>query len=179
METQTLYQKTILFSAEKHKDQKVPGTDLTYLIHLSDVAMEILIACIHSGDLDPSFAVQLALLHDTIEDTDTTFEEIKNEFGVEVAMGVDALSKKDFPTKNESMKDSLKRIKQQPKEVWAVKLADRITNLQKPPDHWNNEKKLIYMKEAELILKELAEGNKYLVERLKKEINKYKKYLSV
>ena len=44
MDIQTLYQKTILFAAEKHKTQKVPGTDLTYIVHLSDVAMEILIA---------------------------------------------------------------------------------------------------------------------------------------
>jgi len=37
LDTQTLYQKTILFAAEKHKAQKVPGTDLTYLVLLSDV----------------------------------------------------------------------------------------------------------------------------------------------
>lgn len=177
METQTLYQKTILFAAEKHKDQKFPGTDLTYLIHLSDVAMEILIACNHSEDLNRSFAVQLALLHDSIEDTETTFEEIKNEFGLEVALGVNALTKKDFSTKNESMTDSLKRIKKQPNEVWAVKLADRIANLQKPPAHWTNEKKIIYMNEAELILKELCEGNNYLSERLEKQIENYKIYI--
>ena len=44
MDIQTLYQKTILFAAEKHKTQKVPVTDLTYLVHLSDVPMEVLIA---------------------------------------------------------------------------------------------------------------------------------------
>ena len=52
MDIQTLYQKTILFAAEKHKTQKVPGTDLTYLVHLSDVAMEILIASNYTGGMD-------------------------------------------------------------------------------------------------------------------------------
>lgn len=173
MDTQTLYQKTILFAAEKHKTQKVPGTDLTYLVHLSDVAMEILIASNNTAGMDLSFAVQLALLHDTIEDTETTFEEIENNFGSKVASGVKALTKDTSLPKRDSMIDSLIRIKLQPKEVWAVKLADRITNLQKPPGHWNNEKKLIYLKEAELILNELSEGNIFLAERLRIKIKNY------
>jgi (p)ppGpp synthase/HD superfamily hydrolase len=51
------------------------------------------------------------------------------------------------------MLDSLNRTKQLPKEVWAVKLADRITNLQTPPAHWSFEKKIEYIKEAEIISK--------------------------
>jgi (p)ppGpp synthase/HD superfamily hydrolase len=39
------------------------------------------------------------------------------------------------------MLDSLNRTKQLQKEVWAVKLADRITNLQTPPTHWDTVKK--------------------------------------
>lgn len=178
MDIQTLYQKTILFAAEKHKTQKVPGTDLTYLVHLSNVAMEVLIASNYTAGMDLSFAVQLALLHDTIEDTETTFEEIETNFGSRVATGVNALTKNACLPKRDSMIDSLKRIKQHPKEVWAVKLADRITNLQKPPGHWNNEKKLTYLKEAELILNELSEGNIYLAERLRIQNKDYKKFVS-
>lgn len=88
METQTLYQQTILFASEKHKTQKVPGTDLNYLVHLSNVAMEVLIASSYSEKMDRSLAVQLALLHDTIEDTETTFEELENKFDSFVANGV-------------------------------------------------------------------------------------------
>ena len=43
--------------------------------------------------MDRSLAIQLALLHDTIEDTKTTYEEIQNLFGSIVADGVKALTK--------------------------------------------------------------------------------------
>ena len=46
------------------------------------------------------------------------------------------------------MADSLARIKQQPKEVWLVKLADRSANLGKPPHYWSAEKILAYRQEA-------------------------------
>lgn len=64
------------------------------------------------------------------------------------------------------MIDSLNRIMQQPKEVWAVKLSDRITNLQKHPDCWTEDKKITFVEEAELFLDELSEGNSFLAERL-------------
>ena len=44
MEIQTLYQEAIKFATAKHleENQKLPGTDLPYVVHLSNVAMEIL-----------------------------------------------------------------------------------------------------------------------------------------
>jgi guanosine-3',5'-bis(diphosphate) 3'-pyrophosphohydrolase len=44
MDIQTLYQEAIKFATVKHRNQKVPGTDLSYVVHLSDVAMEIFMA---------------------------------------------------------------------------------------------------------------------------------------
>ena len=58
-------------------------------------------------------------------------------------------------------------------EVWAVKLADRITNLQPPPPHWDNDRKISYRQEAGLILHELKEGNEFLVKRLVEKIEEY------
>jgi GTP diphosphokinase / guanosine-3',5'-bis(diphosphate) 3'-diphosphatase len=56
--------------------------------------------------------VHCALFHDSIEDTNTSYNDIKNDFGKEVADGVLALTKNfDLPTKSEQMKDSLQRIK--------------------------------------------------------------------
>ncbi len=92
MQIQEKYQKAIKFAGEKHKNQKVPGTESYYLLHLSNVAMEILIAS-NNENFDTEFALQLALLHDTIEDTETTFEEIKEQFGEKVAYSVLALTK--------------------------------------------------------------------------------------
>ena len=74
------------------------------------------------------------------------------------------------------MMDSLQRIKKLPYEVWAVKMADRITNLQKPPSHWDNEKKKKYRAEAQVILDELGTGNVFLAERLRLLIEDYRKY---
>ncbi len=145
MIVQTLYQRAILFAARKHKDSGnvITGTDLPYLVHVCNVAMEIFIAASQTTDFNLGFAIQVALLHDTLEDTSTTFEELQELFGIDVAQGVLALSKSDsFRPKEDQMMDCLLRIKNQSKEVWAVKLADRITNLQPPPVKWDALKRL-------------------------------------
>jgi len=178
MEVQNQYQKAIIFATSKHmeKGQKVPGTDMPYVVHLSNVAMEIIIAASNSDNFKLDFAVQVALLHDTIEDTSTKIEELENKFGTEIAQAVSALTKnKDLP-KDQQMQDSLTRIKYLPLEVWAVKLADRITNLQAPPPYWDNQKIINYQNEARTILKELKAGNKFLALRLETKITEYKKY---
>jgi (p)ppGpp synthase/HD superfamily hydrolase len=87
---------------------------------------------------------------------------------------VQALSKDKKLEKNLQLADSLKRIMNQPKEVAIVKLADRITNLQKPPAHWTIEKKKEYLKQANNIHKQLASSNKYLANRLQQKIEDYK-----
>ena len=147
MDVQTAYQKTIIFATLKHleNNQTIGDSNLPYVIHLSNVAMEILIASNHTADFDLYYATQVALLHDTLEDTNTTFEELEREFGIEVAEGVSALTKNDHLPKEEKMLDSLNRISKQRKEVWAIKLADRITNLQKPPKSWDNLKRINYV----------------------------------
>jgi (p)ppGpp synthase/HD superfamily hydrolase len=79
----------------------------------------------------------MALLHNVIEGTRKTYNYVQSNFGLEVAEGVQALTKRTiFSTKEVRMKDSLSRIKNQPIEIWMVKIADRITNLQPPPAHW-------------------------------------------
>lgn len=168
MNTQTLYQQAIQFAATKHqeKGQLVPGTNLPYIVHLSNVAMEILMTAANTSNFKTGLALQVALLHDTIEDTATTKEELIRYFGTEVAEGVQAVTKNPLLPKDQQMADSLQRIQQQPKEVWAVKLADRITNLQPPPSHWDKAKKTAYLNEAKVIYDELQEGNEYLAKRL-------------
>ena len=180
MEAQTLYQEAIKFATAKHleKEQKVPGTDLPYVVHLSNVAMEIIIASSNSDNFNLGFAVQVALLHDTIEDTSTDFSELENKFGVEIAKSVSALTKSSELPKEQQMQDSLTRIKKLQSEVWAIKLADRITNLQPPPPHWDKEKKIKYQKEARIILSELKDGNDFLAKRLEKKIEEYGNYIN-
>ncbi len=172
-------QKAWNFASHAHNGQLVPGTEIPYLNHLGNVAMEAMAAVAHNNEIkDPGLLIICAILHDTIEDTAITYDEVKKEFGAAVANGVSALSKnKTLPSKTEQMNDSLERIRQQPKEVWMVKLSDRITNLQPPPTHWNKEKIKKYQNEAMLILEKLGEANQLLAKRLQLKINNYNQYL--
>ena len=172
--TQELYQKAMKFAGEKHSAQKVPGTNANYLLHISNVAMEVIYAYTYEKSFDIDFAIQIAILHDTIEDTDADFAEIKAKFGEQIAHGVQALTKNEnLETKEERMLDSLDRINKLPKEIGLVKIADRITNLQPPPKHWSKDKVIKYCKEAKLIASHLKDKNAYLNQRLIKKIEEY------
>ena len=75
-ELQQAYQEAIRFAGERHADQTMPASKASYLVHLSNVAMEVILAAKHSSAFDLEFAVQVALLHDVLEDTSTSFEEV-------------------------------------------------------------------------------------------------------
>ncbi len=124
--------------------------------------MEILMAAPQSGDFNTALAVQAALLHDTVENTETLLSEIEQQFGKETADAVDALTKNETLPEEEQIPDSVQRIKRLSKEVWAVKLADRITNLMPPPGDWNQQKIRQYADVSRYILDELGEANEYL-----------------
>ena len=79
---QTIYQETIAFAALKHGNQKMP-TGLPCVVHLSKVAMEVFMTHKKEPNFNIDLAIQLALLHDVLEDT----------FGNLVATGVLALTK--------------------------------------------------------------------------------------
>ncbi len=174
---QEKYQNAIRFAGYWHKDQKMPSSEISYIVHISNVAMEILLAYFEEPCFDIDFAVQLALLHDVLEDTDCSIEDLMHEFGKKITDAVSALSKnKAISNKQERMADSLRRIQNQPVETAMVKLADRITNLQKPPVHWKKEKIRSYQQEAQLIYDQLKDSNQHLAARLRMNIEAYKMY---
>jgi (p)ppGpp synthase/HD superfamily hydrolase len=175
--SQDKYIETFRFAAEKHNGQVFPGTDWPYLVHISMVSMEIIAALNHEPDLNGDLALQVAILHDIIEDTDTTYNELQLKFGQKVADGVLSLTKDKSIEKHDQMFDSLRRIKMQSQEIWMVKLADRITNLQPPPSHWNNAKKTKYLKQAGLIYDELNDASDYLSKRLEEKTSIYQGYI--
>lgn len=176
--TQEIYQKAMKFAGEKHSDQKVPGSNSNYLLHLANVAMEVLMAYQFENNFDLNYAIQVAILHDTIEDTTADFEEVKSVFGEKIAEAVQALTKNEkLTSKEDRMKDSLERINKLQKEVGLVKLADRITNLQKPPKHWTKDKIQKYQEEARFILERLKGKNDYLHDRLGRKIKEYESNL--
>lgn len=161
------------FAAQVHNAQRVPGSDQPYLKHLGMVAMEVFGAHAIQPVGDLSLAVRCAILHDTIEDQDVLHAELVERFSQVVADGVLALSKSPDLPKAEAMADSLRRIQAQPREVWCVKLADRISNLHTVPGHWTPEKCATYRAEAQQILDALGSAHAVLAERLAAKIAAY------
>lgn len=178
---QDLYVTAWDFASAAHKGQEyngpVEGEKVDYINHVGSVAMETCWALIAEPGRNGNLAVQCALLHDVIEDTQYTYDDILEQFGEAVADGVLALTK--FPQvgdKQAQMRDSLERIKQQPKEVWIVKLADRITNLSPPPWYWKTEKMMRYRDEAQVIHDALGSASNCLAQRLQNKITQYDQY---
>ena len=175
--SQDRYVEAYWFAAEAHSRQPLPGTNLPYIVHPSLVSMEIIAALDVEPGRDEDLAVLCALLHDVIEDGGKTFEEIKVKFGEPVAKGVLALSKDESLPKGLQLDDSLERIRQQPHEIWMVKMADRIANLRPPPHFWTAEKIAGYREEAVRIHRALREASQLLAGRLLRKIDDYGKFL--
>lgn len=168
------YNKALFFAQKAHQNQKMKyPSDAPYILHCVGVASTALVASENDSthNLDRNLIAQVALLHDTLEDTSTCFGELKKEFGDSVAKGVLALTKNENLTSYESMQDSINRIKQQPIEIAIVKLADRTFNLRCRVPSWSHEKQLSYIEEGKLILKELGYSSEFLSEKLQSNID--------
>lgn len=173
-----LYLEAIRFAAERHAGQLVPGSGLPYVVHIASVATEVMGALAREPSAHADLAVACAVLHDTVEDTPTTADEIAARFGADVAAGVTALSKNPALPKAARMADSLDRIRAQPREVWLVKLADRIVNLGPPPSTWPADKRRAYQAEARDIHLALADASPYLAARLDARIAAYGAFIA-
>ncbi|MCL1890146.1 MAG: HD domain-containing protein [Desulfovibrionaceae bacterium] len=169
-----LPQKSWMFAVRKHHGQVWPGSDLPYLTHIGAVLLEIIPAVQASPSLDASLAICCALLHDTLEDTETSAAELEENFNEAIVAGVLALTKNTNLPPEEAMRDSLARIRRQPPEIWMVKLADRTANLSQVPAHWDSSRCLAYAREAEFILEALGSASELLSERLLARINTWK-----
>lgn len=165
-------------AARAHDGQKYggasPGEQIEYLKHIGGVGLEVMQALHHHPEADAELAIACALLHDTVEDSEITLEYLFDQFGSAIAAGVSALTKNaSLKNKEEAMLDSLHRIKEQPPEVWMVKMADRIINLTHPPYYWNADKIAAYRAEAQLIHEHLHSASAYLGQRLQHKIDTY------
>lgn len=179
--SQDIYNETLKIAAHLHGDQLTPGGH-PYVVHLASVAMEVMAAIAPEGLTlaEADLAIQCALLHDTLEDTDAAEDQLRDQFHLseDVIAGVKALTKDEtLPEKRAMMTDSLERLLRQPRTVQMVKLADRITNMFAPPAHWTVEKAAAYRDEAEQIRAALAPASAFLAERLKGKIDAYAQYL--
>ena len=172
------YTKAWNLASKAHQNQKLLGSNLPYITHIGTVVIEAMSAISLSSIDNPNLLILCAILHDVLEDTEVPYKEIRGEFGPEVADGVLALTKnKSLPTKFEQLTDTINRIKQQPKEISMVKLADRISNLQPPPELWSEKKINNYLQDSIFIYENLGDSNEYLSNRLLEKIYYYKSNL--
>ena len=167
-----LYHETLHFAAGAHEGQYVSGHNYSFVVHLVGVCNEALRASLIEP-ADSNLIMQCSLLHDTLQDTPVTLNILNDRFGNEVAEGVLALTKQE----GEPYTEYLKKIMRQKKEIWMVKLADRIWNMYEPPEHWDMEKRKDYREEAREILETLRIGSPYLAARLSDKIYAYSRYL--
>lgn len=171
-----LYVRAVRFAALAHGPQKMPGLEVPYIAHPCQVAAEVILALQKEPHDAPDLAVACALLHDVVEDTSVRLDAIEKEFGPTIAKGVSALTKDSALPKERQMKDSLARIVVQPQEIWMVKLADRVSNLDQPPHYWTKEKCRAYRVEAETILEILGAASAVLSARLEERMRDYRRF---
>ena len=168
-----LYARALWFAAAAHGEQRVPGNGFPYVVHLAMVTHELSGALAADPSLDAALAVPVALLHDVLEDTETAPAAVQTAFGDAVLAGVLALSKNGALPKEQRLADSLRRIREAPREIWIVKLADRTANLLPPPKDWTAAKAAGYRDEAQQILSALGEASAHQAARLADRIARY------
>ena len=123
-----IIRKAYDYSLEHHKGQSRASGE-PYLAHPLEVA-----GILAELKLDPT-AIAAALLHDSVEDTTVTTEDIKKEFGEQVALlveGVTKISKIDFATREERQAENLRKMilaMVDDIRVVLIKLADRLHNM--------------------------------------------------
>lgn len=111
-----------LFAKDKHRNQKYGNEP--YHKHLEAVVTRLKGIGITDEDV-----LCAAWLHDTIEDTGTTFDEIYQRFGRNTAVMVSSLSKDNKLAKSEKERQYIKQLKNAPTEAQLIKLCDISSNL--------------------------------------------------
>lgn len=115
----------IQFAARAHRGQVRKANGVPYIVHpLGAARLLIEYGCTHEE------AVVAAILHDVVEDTDATLEELRVEFGSTVADFVEALSEPDKSAPWEARKrHTIHTLKEAPQAVLLVSCADKLDNL--------------------------------------------------
>jgi GTP diphosphokinase / guanosine-3',5'-bis(diphosphate) 3'-diphosphatase len=127
----------LAFAAHKHRDQRRKNLEASpYINHPIDLANILW----NEGGVEKPEVIAAALLHDTIEDTDTTPEELRERFGGKVAAIVDEVTDDKSLEKLERKQLQVTHAPTLSREAKLVKLADKISNLRdmaaSPPATW-------------------------------------------
>ena len=150
------------FAAQKHVSQRRKGEAAEpYMNHLTEVA-ELVAQATGGEDID---ALVAAILHDTIEDTETTSEELRAAFGPHVAQLVmEVTDDKSLPSKERKAL----QVEHASHASWGaqiIKIADKTANLRSlaasPPD-WPKERRAEYIAWARRVVDGCRNANLWL-----------------
>jgi guanosine-3',5'-bis(diphosphate) 3'-pyrophosphohydrolase len=162
------------FAAEKHRFQTRKNKDKTpYISHPIGVAYNVMSV----GEVRDVDVIIGALLHDTVEDTQTTFEEIENKFGKRTASLVREVT--DDRSLAMETRKRMQVISASQKSIGAaqIKLADKLFNLNdlmnNTPEDWTQARIDGYYEWAQAIVDRLPKANEKLHEAVEDIINTY------
>ena len=163
---EVMLDKVLEFATAAHGDQKRKYTGDPYINHPIAVA-EIVKTVPHTDEM-----IAAALLHDVVEDTHVTIDQIANKFGDKVAELVGWLTDISRPEDgNRAFRKSIDRdhSADAPAEAQTIKLADLIHNsisiAEHDPNFWK-----VYKEEKIELLKVLTKGDKSLMVRAQQQI---------
>ena len=154
------------FAARKHRDQrrkdKRASPYINHPIQLAKVLWE------EGGVADP-VAIAAALLHDTIEDTETSLQELRGDFGDEIADIVLEVTDVKWIKKSLRKRLQVARARHASERAKLVKLADKIVNLRDvaahPPASWSLERRREYFDWAKEVIDRLRGAHPELERR--------------
>jgi guanosine-3',5'-bis(diphosphate) 3'-pyrophosphohydrolase len=133
----TLVLRATSFAARKHRNQRRKGEEASpYINH--PIAVATILA--DEAGVDDPLVLAAALLHDTVEDTDTTLEELEDAFGPQIAAIVAEMTDDKTLPKAERKRLQIEHAPLLSAQAKLVKLADKIANLRDmnaaPPVDW-------------------------------------------
>ena len=156
-ESRSLIVRALDFAAEKHRDQRRKDAEASPYINHPIALANVLV---NEGGVTDPVVICAALLHDTVEDTETTFEELEEEFGKAIAGVVREVT--DDPTLPRAERKA-QQVEHAPHASHAarlVKLADKICNLRDmmghPPDGWDLARRIEYFEWAKRVVDNIA-----------------------
>ena len=141
------------FAADRHRDQRRKGLDRSpYINHPIQVAETLATV----GGVDDVVTLQAAVLHDVVEDTETTLHEIEARFGAEVRAVVEEVTDDRALSKAERKQLQVERTSGLSERARQVRLGDKICNVTdlglNPPDGWDLERRREYLDWTERVI---------------------------
>ncbi|MCB9879207.1 MAG: HD domain-containing protein [Planctomycetes bacterium] len=128
------------YAARQHRDQRRKGSNTPYVNHPLSVARRI----VGLGGVDDPVTLAAALLHDTIEDTGSTREELAGMFGEDVASVVVEVTDDKHLAKAARKREQIRHALELTPRARVVKLADKLDNLddltRTVPNGWDRER---------------------------------------